>query len=418
MQCGEPEAKLAPDTVSRLDEIESFFRRNGLAQLCERTDPQRGRRLRQLLGAFNWVLIAACFGGVALSVAGLWPLPGWTLVVLGVTLACTFGIESSEEQSSGELRFGRIVTNGLLLNLLYGGVFPFALLLWEGVDPWVAAAIGVAVAVVNRLLQSTFAYLFATALPSLFWNGVRALRNGIAKSLGVAARGMPLVFLVLVALFFTADAWRFLGDGDAWRLVGLGGVLIALVGTFLVVTLRDEWKRLCALDVGEDHLDTLARATPAGPLVDEVGEPLRAIDRPAARLNIAISLTAAVTARVLAVGLLTGAVFLSLGVVRVDDPLANDMLHHKLHAVLTVGPLILSWELIRVSLGLALLAMVLFAVTALTDEAYRPIVVDDELRRLREVVAAWAYYSPVVAAADAAPPPDAPVGTAVPAGRS
>lgn len=91
-------------------------------------------------------------------------------------------------------------------------------------------------------------------------------------------------------------------------------------------------------------------------------------------------------------------IFVALGVARVDNPLAMALVGHDLHKLIDAGGLVLSVELLRVVTILALLGMTVFAVTALTDEAYQRLFLEDQLNRLRAAISAWAYYSVAVTA--------------------
>ena len=51
--------------------------------------------------------------------------------------------------------------------------------------------------------------------------------------------------------------------------------------------------------------------------------------------------------------------------------------------------------------SLALLASAAFAAIVLSDDGYRALFVDDQIQRLRKVLAAWAYYAAAVDDVDA-----------------
>lgn len=233
--------------VTVFSELESFFRRNGLAALCERSDSTRTRRRHKLIGAFNWLLLALVAVTLTSALVAGWP-SGWWLMAEGALLAVTYGVElTDDDESQTAPRFGHIVRSRARLfaaSAVAWTVVGCVFLRWPLLVAIVTFSVTASVLVV---LQSATIFLFLTAVPSLVRNAAQAIAQGSRGGVRVASRGMPVAFLVLVALFFSSDVWRFVASGAAWRFWCVTGLLVGLLGTVVITSVIPEWKALCAL---------------------------------------------------------------------------------------------------------------------------------------------------------------------------
>jgi hypothetical protein len=392
-----------PDSLTAsLGEVERFFRRQGLAALCERTDPTTtARRTHERLESFTTIWSVCYLVAVVTSVLLHWfPFSRWWFFPAMAITVVTVGVENATRADRrpgvGVFSGLRPILNDWAVGSVFGVVVVF-LLLWlvAGVN-WISAFwIAVGNVAIYVALQLGSVFVFTVALPSLGRNATQALWTGFSGSMRVAARGLPLVFLVLVVLFFTADTWRFVADGASWRFWIMAVLLAALPVPLVILWIREECERLYKLSPAPSWLAELAERTPARPLVGCMA-PASSITRRGARFNIALSMSVVVLVRVVSVGILTAAVFLALGAVRMEDELGMDFLHHHAHTIIDVAGITVSSELIRVAAMLGILAGGLFAITTLTKEDDRHIFINDQLERLREAVAAWSYYSTAV----------------------
>lgn len=180
----------------------------------------------------------------------------------------------------------------------------------------------------------------------------RPALDGLAATASVALRALPPLLAVLLFLSLAQETWRAFGRLEGWR---FGFVLILfglLSAVILVAGLRRERRALMAPEPGERMRQDALR-TPAAALVRAGVTPaVPPLERPA-RVNVAVALVVSLGIRVLAVGVAVGLTFALLGI------------------------------LVAVALG---------------DSRNREEFLDDELERMRRVMAAWAYYRGALAA--------------------
>lgn len=224
----------------------------------------------------------------------------------------------------------------------------------------------------------------------------RAALVGLRATAGVALRALPPVLAVLLFLFLATEVWQAFGLIEGWRF-GSVLTLFALTGTtFLAVALAKERRELCAPSLG----DTTARRaadTPARPLVEAGVVPQSPPLGRMARLNITVALVVSLGTRVVAVGAAVALFFMVFGVLVVDKALTANWLGEAPHVLVGVAiaggrEIVLTEQLVRVSVLLGGFAALYFLVVALTEKGRREDFLDDEIDRLSGVMAAWAYY--------------------------
>jgi hypothetical protein len=365
--------------MDTLTSIETYLRRNGLGELCERSDNTDAAARREARGCAAFLLlVASVIGGAFVSQALLYVgfAIAWVLYAGRYT-------ERGDRPGPAWLEWG----SSLILFVLY------ALLLWRGgPEPLGEALLVAALFVVSTQIGS---YFFRTSASALAWNTFRAMRRGLATSVAATARGIPVVFVVLLAIFFTSDAWRFLTTPSPPRYWSFVAVLTLLTVSIALASVRPEARKLRDFNFPESMPD-LAAHTPALPLVaavDVTDVTQERLSRRSAQRNVDLSVGAVVIARIAAIGVASGLLFAIIGALLANRSFEADLLHRSPHSVVTVGGIFVSTELLRVALVLALLASASIATLVLTEHDYREQFIDDQLRRLREALAAWAYYA-------------------------
>ncbi len=245
----------------------------------------------------------------------------------------------------------------------------------------------------------------------LLLHGGRPALQGLAATASVAVRALPPLLAVLLFLSLASETWRAFGRLEGWR---FGSVLIAfglLSGVILVLGLARERRALYAPVPGPE-LERDARATPAAALVDEGTVPLAPPLPRIARVNVAAALMVSLGARVLAVGVAVGAAFLVFGLLIVDRRLTLEWVGEDPNVLLAIEvagrEVIVSEALVRVAGALGGFASLYFVAVALGDARNREQFLDDELDRVRRVMAAWSYYRGARDAAVPTPGPPAP----------
>ena len=254
----------------------------------------------------------------------------------------------------------------------------------------------VLVIVLPILLIGALSYsLVSFGVLALITHQGRPALSGVAATTSVAIRALPPLLAVLLFLSLAQETWRAFGQLEGWR---FGSVLVGfglLSSIILIAGLRRERRALYAPAPGP-ALEEAARLTPAAPLVDAgIAPATPPLDR-LARLNVAVSLFVALGVRVLAVGVAVGVAFMVFGLLIVDRALTAEWVGEQPNVLLEVSisgrEVIVSEALVRVAAALGAFAALYFVAVALGDARNREQFLDDELDRLRRVMAAWSYY--------------------------
>ena len=264
--------------------------------------------------------------------------------------------------------------------------------------PWALALSLLGVAVATALIVWVLFDLGALAL--LVHQGRPAL-EGLAATASVAVRALPPLLAVLLFLSLASETWRAFGRLEGWRfgfVLLLFGILSAVI---LIAGLRRERRALVAPEPGEGMRDD-ALATPAAPLVRAGVTPAVPPLDLLARANVAVALMVSLGIRVLAVGVAVGLTFGILGILIVHRALTEEWIGEAPNVLVAVSiegrEVVLTEALVRVSAILGGFASLYFVAVALGDSRNREEFLDDELERMRRVMAAWAYYRGALAA--------------------
>jgi hypothetical protein len=235
---------------------------------------------------------------------------------------------------------------------------------------------GAVVLVGNLALLGLVALTFGFGLGAIVVWTARRLGDQLARSLLLLARAIPLLLFFSLVLFLTTEMWQVFGERAAASLVAIG-VLLALVATaFLAVRLPREVARL-------------ERDVSAG---DPTAPPLRRLQR----ANVGLVLLISHGLQIVVVTLAIGAFFVAFGTIAIDAGVTRAWTGSAGHAIFSVTvldvPLRPTTELLRVAGAIAALSGVYYAISVLTDSAYREEFLDEIAGQMRATFAARAEY--------------------------
>jgi hypothetical protein len=235
---------------------------------------------------------------------------------------------------------------------------------------------GLVVLAGNLALLGLVALGFGFGLGAIVVWSARRLGGQLARSLLLLARAIPLLLFFSLVLFLTTEMWQVFGERAGASLAAIG-LLLGLVATaFLVVRLPREVDRL--------ERDAAA-SDPAAP-------PLRRLQR----ANVGLVLLISHGLQIVVVTFAIGAFFVAFGTIAVDAGVTRAWTGHAGHALFSLTvldvPLRPTTELLRVSGAIAALSGVYYAISVLTDNAYREEFLDEITAQMRDTFAARAEY--------------------------
>jgi hypothetical protein len=276
----------------------------------------------------------------------------------------------------------------------------------------VALAVGIVLTKVSESAAALPAAVMQIVALAVLWYGVTTLRArpilrwAVSRTLGslrllvpLVTRALPLLLLFITFLFINAEVWELsatLDGGVLWMVVMLFGLFA--VG-FLLVRLPEELDRT-GHEVDEAALLGACRGTPlegrARTWLSEAGPATRTLNvemRRYEKANLILVLVVAQSVQVLLLALSVFAFFMFFGgLVMTGDTQENWTGVDKvdLHAV--PGLPNLTFELFQVSVFLAAFSGFYFAVSAVSDEAYRDQFFTTVKRELDRAVAVRTVY--------------------------
>jgi hypothetical protein len=221
-------------------------------------------------------------------------------------------------------------------------------------------------------------YAFTSALlPLIRWTVKRTFQE-LGEVFDLAARALPLLFLFNSFLFISKDVWEFAGEMTRHRLWGVVGLFAIFTMLFLIYRLPTEVRRVAAHD---DH-DTISHAchgTPMEGVADRVHLHDGAVNlNRKQRTNVLMVLFVGQMLQVLLLALLVFVFFAGFGWVTMDgkhiaewtgqQPENAIVFGHELGDYLGFN---LDKKLFQVAIFLAAVSAFFFAVSSMTDEAYK-----------------------------------------------
>jgi hypothetical protein len=200
---------------------------------------------------------------------------------------------------------------------------------------------------------------------TLRWAGVRVLGE-LTKSFTVLARAVPLLLVFSLLLVMTQEMWIVFGELPTAFLVLVSLLFVALGALFLGARLPREVANL-EREVGGD------------------GPPLRRRQR----VNVGVVLFTSQALQVLIVSLAVGLFFVAFGTLAIGESaqlyfLDDRALDVLLRFTLFDRDVVLTQQLIRLSVGLAAFSGLYYAIAVLNDSAYREEFVSDLTDEMRE----------------------------------
>jgi len=244
--------------------------------------------------------------------------------------------------------------------------------------------------------------LVASAVFPLARWAFRRTFQELGEVFDLAARALPLLFLFNSFLFISKDVWEFSGEMSRHRLWGVVGLFAVFTVIFLFYRLPDEVRRVAAQDDRTTILEA-CRMTPMETVVDRVvlHEGALPLTR-AQRLNVLLVLFIGQILQVLLLGVLVFVFFLGFGKAALSSELINGwtgkpdgtnpqatVFGYKLQDYLHFS---VDERLWQVSLFLAAVSAFFFAISSLTDEAYKAQFYDRMNRELETAIQVRRVY--------------------------
>ena len=236
-----------------------------------------------------------------------------------------------------------------------------------------------------------------------FWTvTVKSIYQAFTETAREALRSAPAMLAVIIFLFVTGDAWKIFGTEAIWRVACLLAALIAVsLFFFLGGTERADDKLIRDLTPRLGDVPELAKSTPASFWVHDGVTPNRGpLSRAKAR-NVNVVYGLVMMGNFLAVGLLTMLALIGFGLFAFDRSLQTALmgpggrLNVIVHPAIAGHQLVLSWQLVMVSLMLAGIAVLSFAVSLQSEDA-RTAFCEANVRDLQSCVSAFYYYRTAV----------------------
>ena len=224
-------------------------------------------------------------------------------------------------------------------------------------------------------------YVLASALFPLARWAFRRTFQELGEVFDLAARALPLVFLFNSFLFISGDVWEFAGDMSRTRLWGVVGLFTVFTVLFLLYRLPDEVRRVAAHDDRTTIVEA-CKETPMDGVISAVvlHEGALPLSR-AQRLNMLLVLFVGQILQVITLGVLVFVFFIIFGRLAVTPDLINQwtkspkgridhamVFGHDLQQYIGID---IDNRLWQVSLFLAAVSAFFFAISSMTDEAYK-----------------------------------------------
>lgn len=365
-------------------EVEAWFVARGVPHLIDDYSATRDVLTRSI-PVLSLIFVAEVLGATELE----WP---WWANVLALAggLAALLGIWAGANRFRGRRPFARPDDVGIpevavfviapaLLPLIFGG-HAGAAALTAGAN---LAAVGLVYLVISYGL-----------VPLTKWAAIHLFRQ-LSSVFSLAIRALPLVLVFGVLLVVNTEVWQMSSTLDTVSLVGVVGLFVAVGTALLAARIPQEVHGLETWDGADDLANRLA-GTPG----EQLGNPADCPRPPPLRrrhwANLGLVLLFAQGLQVLLVAVSVGAFFAGFGVLAITPETAETWTGAGLDrwATLDIGDrdLVLSGEVVNVSIFIGALAGLSFAISALTDESYRREFFDDVLGDLRQVLAVRAAY--------------------------
>ena len=306
----------------------------------------------ELLGALNldwsvWANVGAIAGGLALL-----------LGALALVNRARGRPALARPDRVGKTELALFVVVPALLPVIFGGQVVSALVTMGG----------------NLLLLGAVYLVVGYGVLSILRWAAGQLPRGLASSLALLTRAVPLLLFFALVLFLTTEMWQVFAELP-WALMGLVGALFALVAAiFLGGRLPREVR----------SLETEAGAG---------GPPLNSRQR----INVGLVMFVSQALQVLVVSLAFGLFFAVFGALAISADTLKAWIGTTGNEVIPTfdvfgHPITITEELLRVSGVIAVFTGLYFAIAVLTDESYRKEFLEELVGELRDTFRLRAEY--------------------------
>ena len=202
------------------------------------------------------------------------------------------------------------------------------------------------------------------------WAG-RRLVGQLASSLSLLVRALSLLMLFSFVLFLTTEMWQTFAELSTGRLLGIGGLFLAVGVGFLVSRLPREI----------NALEAEVQEAQGGPVLDR-----------RERVNVGLVFFVSQCLQVLTVTVAVGIFFVAFGLLAADNALIETWVGRKPDVVLDAGGIQVTAELLRVAGALAAVSGLYYAIAVLTDQTYREEFLTELTSEMRDSFAARVAY--------------------------
>ncbi len=244
----------------------------------------------------------------------------------------------------------------------------------------------------------------------------------------LSSRAIPLLLLITVTIFLTAETWQM-----SSRLVGASQVAtIALFvlagGIFLFSRVPGEVASVEQFNSWAEVAEVVVNTPAHHVVLPTVGDPTEPAASRRQRINLMVMALTTQTVQITLVAGVVYAFFILLGVVAIPPATVEAFVGEPPHVLMSVGlgssTFAISSELLRVAGFLAAFSGMAFAVYLVTDSTYRAEFASDVSTELREVLAVRIAYLQLLSQHDVArsgqpaQPSQSPTGGQTPTAQS
>ena len=248
----------------------------------------------------------------------------------------------------------------------------------------------------NALLGIGLIYaVIGLGLGEIGWWSIRRLRQELLRIVGLLARTLPMLLILVLFLLFAAELWEAAHHLSAGELLAVVLLLAGVAALLVLTAFRPEinaieaatWEELRTLTL-DTPVAPLATSIPAGPV-----PPLRVLQR----LNLNVLVVIAQLIQSVFVAVVVAGFLVVFGVLVLPAALQERWIGEAVLAIARFelfGEIrTLSGELVVVGMLLGSVVGLYFTGLSITDSAYRTAHFERILEEVRQLVAARAYYA-------------------------
>ncbi len=260
------------------------------------------------------------------------------------------------------------------------------------------SAVDAGLEVVSSLIILGIVYLIVSygIIPMIRW-AIGQMARQLGSVIGLAGRALPLMLLISITLFVTADFWQVAASLRPGRLTAALAFLGIVALGFLLARLPTEVAKLRG-EMKDETVRSAAIGTPVAASLTGLPGALHAAPLSGReRGNVLLVLLFTQVVQVVLVGLINAAFFLVFGFVVIRPEVITSWLGANIHTTalhlhLFGWALDVSHALIRVCALLGGVAAFYFAIYVITDSTYRAEFFEEILGQVRQSIAVRTVY--------------------------